>query len=64
MSADETESGGPDPERLEKLENDIEQARAHAEEADTTDGVTDEPRFKQRGELSDEAVDDVIAPPG
>ena len=64
MNADETESGGPDPERLEKLENDIEQARADLEETDTSDGVVDEPRFKQRGELSDEVVDDVIAPPG
>ncbi len=60
MSADETESGGPDPERLEKLEDDIEQARAHAEQ----EAGPEEPRFKQRGEASDEAVDDTIVPPG
>ena len=63
--ADETEQvddqgDAPDPERLEKLEEDIEQARAHAEE----DRGPDEPTFKQRGEASDEAVDDTIAPPG
>ena len=64
MSADDTESVGPDSARLEKLEQDIEQARANVEESDTADGEVDEPRFKQRGEASDENVDDVISPPG
>jgi hypothetical protein len=58
--ADETEGGGPDPERLEKLEGDIEQARANADEQ----RGPDEPTFKQRGEASDEVVDDTIVPPG
>ena len=56
MTADEK----PDPERLEKLEDDIDQARAHAEE----NRGPDEPTFKQRGEASDENVDDTIVPPG
>ena len=57
---DETEGGRPDPERLEQLEDEIQQARAHAEE----NRGPDEPTFKQRGEASDEVVDDTIVPPG
>lgn len=57
---DERAGAEPDPERLEQLEDDIQQARAHADES----RGPDEPTFKQRGEASDEAVDDTIVPPG
>ena len=47
--------------RLDQLQDRIDETRDDLEEMTGTD---DEPRFIDKGELSDEAVDDTIAPPG
>ena len=49
-----------DKDRLDDLQDRIDDTREDL--ADMT-GTDDEPRFIDRGELSDEAVDDTIAPP-
>ena len=50
-----------DKDRLDDLQDRIDDTREDVAEMTGTD---DEPRFIDRGELSDEAVDDTIAPPG
>ena len=50
-----------DKDRLDDLQDRIDETREDL--ADMT-GTDDEPRFIDRGEMSDEAVDDTIAPPG
>jgi hypothetical protein len=47
--------------RLDDLQDRIDDTREDLAEMTGTD---DEPRFIDRGEASDEAVDDTIAPPG
>ena len=49
-----------DKDRLDDLQDRIDETREDLAEMTGTD---DEPRFIDRGELSDEAVDDTIAPP-
>ena len=55
----------PDPERDQQRLDDIQQ-RIDETRKDVNDGteLDEEPRFIDRGELSDEHVDDTIAPPG
>jgi hypothetical protein len=55
-------SDAPDADRIDQLENRIDRARDNLTDIDPT--VEDEPKFKDRGALSDDAVDDTIAPPG
>ncbi len=47
--------------RLDELQERIDEGR---EDLADLSGTDDEPRFIDRGELSDEAVDDTIVPPG
>ena len=55
----------PDPETDQRKLDDL-QPRIDETRADVNDGteLDDEPRFIDRGELSDEHLDDTIAPPG
>ena len=55
----------PDPERDQERLDDIQQ-RIDETRQDVNDGteLDEEPRFIDRGERSDEHVDDTIAPPG
>lgn len=50
-----------DKARLDNIQDDIDETREDLAEMTGTD---DEPRFIDRGELSEGAVDDTIAPPG
>ena len=61
---------GPDPSRLEQLDEHIAEVRGHLEGESRTDEERrlvpggDEPRFIDRGDVATDAVDDTIAPPG
>ncbi len=56
-----TDPTNADDNRLDALQEDIDQQRA---ELAQDEGRGDEPRFIDRGEVGDEVVDDTIAPPG
>ncbi len=58
-----SENEVPDEERLEQLQDDIDSARKHAEDADVLVDP-DEPRFAESGDQGEEFDDQTIAPPG
>ena len=54
-------TGGPDQDRLDDIQERIDDVRDSVNDGTELD---EEPRFIDRGERSDEHVDDTIAPPG
>ena len=53
-----------DDERLDQLDDQIDEARRTAEDAGLIEDEDDEPRFFESGEKGEEDDDQTIAPPG